>query len=90
VLFAATAWSWSWELLPLLARGTHRLAEGISHGDVPLTLDGGVTLVVEGGFELLIVVLILRSRIPWINTLRARLRLTAQRGRRLIRHACRS
>lgn len=60
-------------LVILLARGAHRLAEGISYSNFPLALDGGATLVVEGGGELLVVVLILRSRMPWINSLRARL-----------------
>lgn len=62
-------------IIILLARGVHRLTEGLSHGNAPLALDGGVTVVVEGGFELLVAVLILRSRMPWINALRARSRL---------------
>jgi putative peptide zinc metalloprotease protein len=61
-------------MVTLLARGAHRLAEGISDGSFPLALDGGTTLVLAGGTELLIVVLILRSRMTWINSLRARLR----------------
>jgi putative peptide zinc metalloprotease protein len=61
-------------LVILLARGAHRLVEGISYGNFPLALDGGATLVVVGGTELLVVVLMLRSRMPWINSLRGRLR----------------
>lgn len=61
-------------LVVLLERGAHRLVEGISYGSVPLTLDGGATLLLEGGFELLIIVLMLRSRMAWINSLRDRRR----------------
>lgn len=34
-------------IIVLLARGVHRLIEGISHGNVSLALDGGATVVVE-------------------------------------------
>jgi putative peptide zinc metalloprotease protein len=61
-------------LVVLLDRGAHRLADGISSGNVPVAADGGVTLVVEGGTELVVVLLMLRSRLPWIRSLRGRLR----------------
>jgi hypothetical protein len=61
-------------LVILLIHGADRLDGGISSGDVPMALDGAVTLVVEGGTQLLVVVLMLRSRVPWISSLRARMR----------------
>jgi putative peptide zinc metalloprotease protein len=61
-------------LVTLLIRGGQRLAAGIGAGDVPMAVDGGVTLLVEGGTEVLVVVLMLKSRMPYIARLRSRLR----------------
>jgi putative peptide zinc metalloprotease protein len=58
----------------LLVRGADRLAAGISSGSGPMAVDGGATLLVEGGTELFVLVLLLRSRMPWIRSLRGRLR----------------
>jgi hypothetical protein len=60
-------------LVILLIHGADRLASGISAGSIPRAVDGAVTLAVEGGTQLIVIVLILRSRAPWISSLRARL-----------------
>lgn len=60
-------------LVLVLVRGAERLAAGVSQGHLGLALDGGLTILIEGGTQLLVLVLLVRSRRAWASSLRERM-----------------
>ena len=60
-------------LIVLFIHAIHHLVTGIGDRDVGWALDGGATLLIEGGTQLLVVFLIARSRTRWLRNLRSRL-----------------
>ena len=60
-------------LVLLLIRGAERLAMGIDQGNWALAADGALTLLIEGGTQVLVLVLLIRSRRAWVSSLRGRL-----------------
>ncbi len=57
----------------LLGQGLQRLRAGLETGDVLLVTDGALTLLIEGGTQVLVLVLMLRSRRGWVRDLRQRM-----------------
>lgn len=60
-------------LVLLLVRAVHLVSGGIASGHALMALDGATTLLIEGGTELLVAILALRSLAPWLRRLRGRL-----------------
>lgn len=56
----------------LLVQGFERLSRGLATGNGLLVWDGALTLLVEGGTQILVLVLMLRSRSGWVRSIRAR------------------
>ena len=59
-------------LVLLLVHGAYRMFHGATSGNPLMALDGTATVLVEGGTQLLIVMLFLRSRASWSRGIRNR------------------
>ncbi len=60
-------------LVLLFIHAVENLAAGLQDRNLGQALDGGATLLIEGGTQLLVIFLIVRSRTQWARNLRARL-----------------
>jgi hypothetical protein len=56
----------------LLARASDSIVRGVEDGDIRMIIDGAVTWLVEGGLQLVFLIVFFRTRAAWLNRLRYR------------------
>lgn len=61
-------------LVVLFIEAARRISEGLATDQLRLVLDGGLTIAIEGGTQLLFLVVLVRSRGAWFRRLRNRTR----------------
>jgi putative peptide zinc metalloprotease protein len=59
-------------IVVLLARATNSIIRGVADGDIGMVVDGGVTWLIEGGFQVVFLVVFFRTRAAWLGRLRHR------------------
>ena len=59
-------------IVVLLARATNSIIRGVADGDIGMVVDGGVTWLIEGGFQVVFLVVFFRTRAAWLARLRYR------------------